>query len=641
MKPRKLLVRTTTAASAVVGIMLGLGLATALPASAQITGDYTVWTPRNTAPSIANDPNMSDLDPAGATDQVDDPAAPLSVVTVYENTGCSGFPCGDTYWNPVTNEFRCYGYSSGSMRGVEVNRSGPGKIAPDGQTFGPGDTWLAKTGSFSTTSAPSRPLTVHFPGSDDYRSWGAGSVSSVTVDQATGLIWFTVESGTSGLIGRLDPATNEIRRWVVGRVPRDIHVDASGRAYATVGPTTFAGAPSNIVRVDASNDEVKTWTIPGSGLQGFFNDFAENPDGIAIDADGRIWFAESQSDEIGRLDPSANDADSTADDEICEYKKVDPDDGTNAIDEPQNLATSGAGDLTQVFWAEGFGNAIGVLTQVEAEATTQETCTAVTPAVETVDPVVNTHAFEDHSHTPVVAIVPPFTCTVDGVDGVPGSGDTVTAGGDVIPGILRFPLPPDLSTCTDVASGGPVLAGNPTPVRPTGITPVLSPGTVAGSLIGSEQMFLLSSAVIIAPPPGDPCEADPFPDEDGDGICDFVDACLGSSNPDDAAFIRLGVQRFAQIDPSTPEFETTDPRGGGQGALRSFSIEDTQGCNCEDIKNILIPDPLEGEGHLKFGCSISLMDDFLAFLAEDGDDGIVEAVTAEASAICEEEIALE
>ena len=72
-------------------------------------------------------------------------------------------------------------------------------------------------------------------------------------------------------------------------------------------------------------------------------------------------------------------------------------------------------------------------------------------------------------------------------------------------------------------------------------------------------------------------------------------------------------------------------------------MEDTQGCSCEQIKNILIPDPLEGEGHLKFGCSISLMDDFVAFLEADDLDGLVvdEVAFATEVAICSEEIALE
>ncbi len=462
-----------------------------------------IWSPNAVAgPSFGNDPNMTVTDPAGATAQVATAGDPLTIVTVYENTSCSGLPCGVTYWNPETDVFRCYGYSGGAMTGVDVNRSAPVKTGPGGTTYGPGDTWLAKSGGFSPAGpGGARPLTVQFPGTDNFRSWGAGNLSSVAVDQATGLIWYTA-TDSGGVIGLFDPATNVTKRWTaIGGVPRDIEVDSAGRAYATVGPAGVVG--DEIVRVDPATNQVKRWAIPAVGhappsLQGSFAPFSQNPNGITIDSAGRIWFAETISDEMGRLDPSANDADSTAADEIAEYKKVQPSTGINTINEPQNLATSGSGGLLQTFFSEGTGNAVGIITQVEATGTSQETLSAVTPTTSTVIPAESTLTPADHTHVPTQKVVPPVTFDVPGVDGVPGSGATTTAGPDgipgnaddeVIPGILRFPMP----------------AGS---FKATGMTEVGPANTVHGSLIGTEQMFQVTSGAIIAP------EEEPEPEID-------------------------------------------------------------------------------------------------------------------------------
>jgi hypothetical protein len=53
------------------------------------------------------------------------------------------------------------------------------------------------------------------------------------------------------------------------------------------------------------------------------------------------------------------------------------------------------------------------------------------------------------------------------------------------------------------------------------------------------------------------------------------------------------------------EFDTTAPNGNGPN--RSYTIEDTAGCSCEQI----IENQELGKGHTKFGCSISAMDDWV------------------------------
>lgn len=98
------------------------------------------------------------------------------------------------------------------------------------------------------------------------------------------------------------------------------------------------------------------------------------------------------------------------------------------------------------------------------------------------------------------------------------------------------------------------------------------------------------------------------PDLDGDGVQDDVDVCLGTSLPD-VPTVRLGVNRFADVD-GDGIFDTMLPRGGGRGPQKSFTIDDTAGCSCEQI----IEELGLGQGHTKFGCSISAMEDFITQL---------------------------
>lgn len=105
---------------------------------------------------------------------------------------------------------------------------------------------------------------------------------------------------------------------------------------------------------------------------------------------------------------------------------------------------------------------------------------------------------------------------------------------------------------------------------------------------------------------GDLC--DDCVDVDHDGVCDEADRCPGTQLPEGVPTERLGVNRFADID-GDGVFDTTSPKGKGPG--RAYTIAMTGGCSCEQIIAALGL----GEGHTKFGCSISAMDDWLA-LAE-------------------------
>jgi hypothetical protein len=96
------------------------------------------------------------------------------------------------------------------------------------------------------------------------------------------------------------------------------------------------------------------------------------------------------------------------------------------------------------------------------------------------------------------------------------------------------------------------------------------------------------------------------PDEDGDGILDDDDFCAGTVIPESVPTVRLGTNRFALVD-EDGEFDTAPPNGGGNGPRASFTLEDTVGCSCEQI----IAAQGLGQGHVKFGCSVGVMRDWV------------------------------
>ncbi|WP_170228821.1 choice-of-anchor L domain-containing protein [Polyangium fumosum] len=102
---------------------------------------------------------------------------------------------------------------------------------------------------------------------------------------------------------------------------------------------------------------------------------------------------------------------------------------------------------------------------------------------------------------------------------------------------------------------------------------------------------------------GDVC----CPDPDADGVCGAADQCPDTVLPESVPTVKLGVNRWADTD-GDGVFDTTSPSGVGPG--RSYSIVDTGGCSCAQIIEALSL----GEGHKKFGCSISAMDTWVALV---------------------------
>ncbi len=100
-----------------------------------------------------------------------------------------------------------------------------------------------------------------------------------------------------------------------------------------------------------------------------------------------------------------------------------------------------------------------------------------------------------------------------------------------------------------------------------------------------------------------------FRDEDKDGVGDDLDVCPMTVLPESAASKGLGVNRFADID-GDGVFNTVAPKGNGP--RKSFDLHDTAGCSCEQI----IEEQGLGKGHIKFGCSIGAMKNWVTEVSQ-------------------------
>jgi len=97
-------------------------------------------------------------------------------------------------------------------------------------------------------------------------------------------------------------------------------------------------------------------------------------------------------------------------------------------------------------------------------------------------------------------------------------------------------------------------------------------------------------------------------DSDGDGVFDDLDRCPGTTIPESAPTVELKPNHFALVD-GDQAFDTVST-GKGKGPGRSYTTADTAGCSCEQI----VAAQGLGNGHTKYGCSISAMDDWVSLV---------------------------
>ncbi len=103
------------------------------------------------------------------------------------------------------------------------------------------------------------------------------------------------------------------------------------------------------------------------------------------------------------------------------------------------------------------------------------------------------------------------------------------------------------------------------------------------------------------------------PDRDEDGVLDVNDKCLGTAT--DEPEVKLGVNRHVWSGVGDDYFTTLVPgkKGVKTEVDSQFSLSDTYGCSCEQILDELVEaTELSFEGHYKYGCSKSIIEDWIA-----------------------------
>ncbi len=102
-----------------------------------------------------------------------------------------------------------------------------------------------------------------------------------------GGLWVTTAPGSGGSAVRIPPSGAIVAHAITPYTPGDPAIDSSGNLW-------FAASDGTIGKLDPKG-RLATFTVPTEGAY---------PAGIAIGPDGKIWFAESQGNRIGRLDPA-------------------------------------------------------------------------------------------------------------------------------------------------------------------------------------------------------------------------------------------------------------------------------------------------------------------------------------------------
>jgi hypothetical protein len=454
--------------------------------------------------SLGITPGESVEDPAGLTGHG---TSFPTIATVYARGSHPLGPSGVSYWNPDGNLFTWYGKTIGFPGGVDINRNAPRLAATSSEfgdfTFGPGDVWIG--------GQQSEPLYVHLAGTDRFRTYGTpdavrsqSRVWGVKVDPQTGHVFVTQPA--EGRVSRLHPVTGEVTLWIVGGGPAGITLDAAGRPYSTLSRV------DEILRVDhgrdgvlgTPDDTVIFWRVPNlNGVRSFRDIRPLTPDPplppvqeeypnaiITTEANGNVWFTESNSHEIGRLSAGPDGVIGSADDVICEFSQ-------KGLLNPQQIASTGSGRSLQVYFTEGEGNSVSVLTEVEANMASAPTqiCTPA-PAEQLLDFTIGPgHAlFFDEEVPPLRTAIVPTVHQVAGRDGF-ASGTTMTADGKPVPPILRFsPMPSPILSADGNSIGD---AGNG---FPSGMTGVYATNRIAGAYLKGNKHFEVTSGAVIAQP---------------------------------------------------------------------------------------------------------------------------------------------
>ena len=160
---------------------------------------------------------------------------------------------------------------------------------------------------------------------------GTGPHNLVVDDQ--GIVWYTGNAARPAHIGRLDPATGKITKYLMpDSAARDPHTLILDNQHARNGLMYFSVQGGNFVgRFNSKTGEITLRRAPTPNAR---------PYGIMQDAQGIVWFDEFNSNKIGRLDPATM--------EIKEFSLP------SAAARPRRIAVTNDGIVWYGDYARGF-----------------------------------------------------------------------------------------------------------------------------------------------------------------------------------------------------------------------------------------------------------------------------------------------
>jgi virginiamycin B lyase len=163
--------------------------------------------------------------------------------------------------------------------------------------------WAVPTPSFARDPAPAPDGSIFIavmqgnkvarfdPASQSFKEWNlppGHQPHGLLVDRK-GIVWTT--GNGNGTIGRLDPASGDIREYPTpsgGGGPHTLVITDDG---STIWFTMQAG--NRIGRLDTASGKIVEYKTSGG------------PYGIALDKAGRVWFCRMGDDKLGILDPAS------------------------------------------------------------------------------------------------------------------------------------------------------------------------------------------------------------------------------------------------------------------------------------------------------------------------------------------------
>jgi uncharacterized repeat protein (TIGR01451 family) len=206
------------------------------------------------------------------------------------------------------------------------------------------------------------------------------------------------------------------------------------------------------------------------------------------------------------------------------------------------------------------------------------------------------------------------------------AGDVMVVEGDTgaTPALFEIKLScavPVEVTVTAATADGTALAGEDyeafgpaTVTLPAGATGAPVPVTVNGDLqVEPDELFTLELSdpfgALLVDSQGLGLILNDDDDTDLDGVPDELDVCPDTWIPERVPTRELRPNRYALVDENTV-FDTWQQGKRSPDQTRSFTVDDTAGCSCEQI---IIGLEL-GKGHTKFGCSLGAMREWVGLV---------------------------